>query len=293
MNAFEHPRYYRRREKNGFWSLMPLQGPFAADSVMLNDFSARILDLIERGKTLEQILEILHGENPEGDEQKMRVDLFHAASRLNEHGFVDGGGYAQNVQILKNGRRLVPGALQPCPLEHMSGLSDLMLGAREGIEVHWLYNFYVDRSGGDDRAEVPASLYEVERMVKSQATGAEVYWAYVDDRGQLVGGLSSTNYMQMMPVVSITALAVAGEREERATRAATMLSQLAEILSLFGVNQKLRITSCPVASEMGGNMAVFSPECPGVMAECRFKRSATFPREIEGKYNVELYDRVL
>jgi hypothetical protein len=293
MTKFGTPRYFKRRENNGYWTLVPLQGPFAADSVIVNDFTERVLDLVEQGNSLTGIFDTLRAEQPDGDERKLRVDLFHAVSRLKSYDFVDGGGFAENLEILKNGRKLVAGSLQPCPLEHVPVLAEFMRNACDDVEVHWLYNFFGQRTNGEAQPVVDRCLYDTDRMTESQATGLEIHWAYVDAKGQLVGGLSSTNYMQMVPVVSVSALAAVGDPGQRTAHGVAMLGQLAEILSLFGVNQKLRITSCPALTETRENMALFAPELPQIMARSRFKRSAVFPREMEGRCDVELFDRVL
>ena len=49
----------------------------------------------------------------------------------------------------------------------------------------------------------------------------------------------------------------------------------------------------PSGASTGENEAVFAPELPLVMARCQFKRSAVFPEEMEGRCDVELYDRML
>jgi hypothetical protein len=272
---------------------MPLRGPCSSDSVMVNEFTYRVLELIESGKTLEQVLDVFQRDYPEEDDQKLRVDLFHAASRLRKHDFVETGSFTENARILQNGRGLVPGSLQPCPIGHMPELSRFLLEARDTAGIRWLYNAFVKRPQGGSGPELPAELYDVERMAGAQVTGGEIFWAYVDDQGQLVGGASSSNYMLMTPVVSITAVAVAGGPQDRGTRAITMLSQLAEILSLFGLNEKIRITSCPAVSASDENMTIFDQAFFAVLAQCRFRKAATFPGEVDGDYDLEYYDCIL
>ncbi len=291
--SYGNPRYYRRRENNGFWTLVPLQGPLSAGSVMVNDFTCRILDLVESGKTLEDVLDIFRRESPEEDERKLRVDIYQAASRLKKYDLIDAGGFVENARILTQEREVVPGSLQPCPLGHIAALSQFLLGAFQENGSSWIQNVYTELPEGDSPPQIPTSPYDAERMAESQATGGEIYWAYVDEKGRISGGISATNYMLMAPVVTITSIAAQGEGEEMAALVTVMLSEFAEVLSVFGLNEKIRIISCPSAAPPQPNLTVFDEGLFSAMAQCRFRRTAAFARELEGDYDVEYYDRLL
>jgi hypothetical protein len=121
---------------------MPLQGPFSSDAIMVNEFTYRVLEYLESGKTIEEILDLFCHEFSEEGEQKIRADLFHAAARLKKYDFIDAGGFVEYARILQNNRQLVAGSLQPCPLSHIPVLSRFLLDASAGGRVRWLYNLF-------------------------------------------------------------------------------------------------------------------------------------------------------
>jgi hypothetical protein len=287
------PRYYKRREKNGFWSLMPLNGPYSTDSVMVNEFTYSVLEQIEGGAAAEDIVNGLLSEYSE-DEKKVRADVFHALARLGTYGFIDLSGPSEALGILNDGSPLLRACLHPCPIHHLPELAQFMTDASGAGSAAFLYNSLTTEAvlnAGD--AAPPEVVFDAERMIEAQSTGGEVYWVYTDDGGKVAGALVTGNYMHMTPVVAVHALAVAGDGEERRDRAVKMLSEVSEALSLFGLNEKLRITSCPSALQRGKNLTVFEDEFDVVLGNSRFKRVATFPREVAGSYDVEYYDRTI
>lgn len=288
VTPFKHPRYFKRRENNGFYTLMPLRGPYRSDALMVNDFTYRVLEYHEAGKTLEAILDILQHEYPEENEQKIRADLFHAAARLKKYDFIDTGGFVEYARILRNSRKLVLRSLQPCPVGHIPALARLLSTAGTEGQGQWLYNVFSLGSQQD-----PATMYEAERMVEAQVTGSETFWVYVDQHEQLIGGVTSSNYMLMSPTVSVTAIAVASPQEKLAEHSTVILSQLIELLSLFGLNEKLRLISCPVTAAAEQNATIFDQALFTAMAQCQFRKVASFAGELADNSIVEYYDRLL
>ena len=293
MSRFPELRYFRRRENNGYWSLVPLRGPLAFDAVMVNESTIRILDLLEDGKTMEQIVDMYRREFPEEKESRLRADVFHAVWRLQRHGFVDAPDLADSLGIVRSRRGPAADTLQPCPVEMIPELSQALRMAGNGGDLRWLYSQHVERARTGSAEGCGGDLYDADRIVESQTVRGEIFWAYRDGKGRITGALSTDNYMLGMPVVQVATLAAAADGEEGPGLATLMLAQLAEILSILGLNQKMRILSCPSRGSGAGNLTIFDESFFSAMAQCRFRRSAALPGEIEGDHDVEYFDRML
>lgn len=284
-------RYFRRKENNGYWSVVPLQGPYFPDAVIINDFTNWVLDLLESGEGLDGALDRCAREHPDEDPRKIRADLFHIAGRLGKYDLVEGGGFASRLSILQPGAGLVSGSIQPCPVIHIPRLSDFIVQAvREGGLV---YHVRMGQMPGGQSIDSLVSLYSADRMVEQQSTGAETYWVYVGADGQFCGAVSSSSYMQMAPVVALQAIAVTPDETGWSGRVQAMLEQIAETLSLFGLSEKIRVTSLRPVDGQEANLSIADPRLFEVLARCGFRKTAVFQREINDRYHLEYYDRIV
>jgi hypothetical protein len=295
MSAYSLPRYYKRQEKEGFWSLMPLRGPHATDAVIVNSYTYQVLDLLESGKRPTEIVGLLCRMFPEEDERKVRIDLFHTLARLGKYDFVDVGGFAENLAVLQEREEFLKGCVQPCPVNEIATLARYLKQFTNGGSGTILYNSLARMSPAGYLETTSLEVVScVECMLEAQTTGGEIYWASLDKNGEISAAAATSNYMLLQPVVTVNILVTSGdERSIVEQRAIDMMSQMAETLRIFGLNEKLRVTSCPAVEVAAGNLTVADEAFFSVLGHCQFKKTASMKGEIGGMYDAEYYDRAL